>query len=155
MTLKKYLQVQHCSHIIISYQKYYFISRIRKYLNQSAAEQIIHAFVTSQLNNGNAFFMVSQSHRIKYLFFSTYKTLGIVTIHRCIDYRDTKISQYASRYKTAYRDTDYFWGSQKKFIKIYKKILNFIQTKICLKKLALHTWQVFEVFPDKNAWPPS
>ena len=27
---------------------------IRKYLNQSAAEQIIHAFVTSQLDNGNA-----------------------------------------------------------------------------------------------------
>ena len=30
------------------------ISRIRKYLNQSAAEQIIHAFVTSRLDNGNA-----------------------------------------------------------------------------------------------------
>ena len=44
--------LQHCSRIIISYQKYY--SRIRKYLNQSAAEQIIHAFVTSRLDNGNA-----------------------------------------------------------------------------------------------------
>ena len=32
------------------------ISRIRKYLNQSAAEQIIHAFVTSRLDNGNALF---------------------------------------------------------------------------------------------------
>ena len=31
-------------------------SRIRKYLNQSAAEQIIHAFVTSRLYNGNALF---------------------------------------------------------------------------------------------------
>ena len=30
------------------------ISRIRIYLNQSAAEQIIHAFVTSRLDNGNA-----------------------------------------------------------------------------------------------------
>ena len=30
------------------------ISQIRKYLNQSAAEQIIHAFVTSRLDNGNA-----------------------------------------------------------------------------------------------------
>ena len=29
------------------------ISRIRKYLNQSAAEQIIHAFVPSRLDNGN------------------------------------------------------------------------------------------------------
>ena len=29
---------------------------IRKYLNQSAAEQIIHAFVTSRLDNGNALF---------------------------------------------------------------------------------------------------
>ena len=32
------------------------ISRIRKYLNQSAAEQIIHAFVISRLDNGNALF---------------------------------------------------------------------------------------------------
>ena len=32
------------------------ISRIRKYLNQSAAEQIIHAFVTSRLHNGNALY---------------------------------------------------------------------------------------------------
>ena len=32
------------------------ISRIRKYLNPSAAEQIIHAFVTSRLDNGNALF---------------------------------------------------------------------------------------------------
>ena len=35
------------------------ISRIRKYLNQSAAEQIIHAFVTSRLDNGNALFLWS------------------------------------------------------------------------------------------------
>ena len=32
------------------------ISRIRKYLNQSAAEHIIHAFVTSRLDNGNDLF---------------------------------------------------------------------------------------------------
>ena len=32
------------------------ISQIRKYLNQSAVEQIIHAFVTSRLDNGNALF---------------------------------------------------------------------------------------------------
>ena len=32
------------------------ISRIRKYFNQSAAEQIIHAFVTLRLDNGNALF---------------------------------------------------------------------------------------------------
>ena len=35
------------------------ISRIMKYLNQSAAEQIIHAFVTSRLDNGNALFLWS------------------------------------------------------------------------------------------------
>ena len=44
--------------------------------NQSAAEQIIHAFVTSRLDNGNALFMVSR--RIKYLVFSTYKTQQLV-----------------------------------------------------------------------------
>ena len=36
-----------------------------------------------------------------------------VMIHRCIDYRDTKMPRYASRYKTTYRDTDYFLGSHK------------------------------------------
>ena len=52
------------------------ISRIRKYLNQSAAEQIKHAFVTSRLDNGNALFIVSR--RIKYLVFSIYKTQQLV-----------------------------------------------------------------------------
>ena len=35
------------------------ISRIRTYLNRSAAEQIIHVFVTSRLDNGNALFLWS------------------------------------------------------------------------------------------------
>ena len=55
-----------------------------------------------------------------------------VTIHRCIDYRDTKMPRYASRYKTAYRDTDYF-GVHPKFHQNIKKVLNVIQTKFCLK----------------------
>ena len=36
-----------------------------------------------------------------------------VTIHRCMDYRDTKMPRYASRYKTAYHDSEYFLGSPK------------------------------------------
>ena len=47
--------------------------RIRKYLNQSAAEHIIHAFVTSRLDNGNALFYGLLQNQ-KYLVFSTYKT---------------------------------------------------------------------------------
>ena len=50
MTLKR-----HISNIVrVSSFHIRNISRIRKYLNQSAAEQIIHAFVTSRLDNGNA-----------------------------------------------------------------------------------------------------
>ena len=49
MTLKP-----HISNIVrVSSFHIWNISRIRKYLNQSAAEQIIHAFVTSRLGNGN------------------------------------------------------------------------------------------------------
>ena len=70
MTLKP-----HISNIVrVSSFHIRYISRIRKYLNQSAAEQIIHAFVTSRLDNGS--FMVSR--RIKYLVFSTYKTQQLV-----------------------------------------------------------------------------
>ena len=36
-----------------------------------------------------------------------------VTIHRCVDYHNTKMPRYALQYKTAYRDTDYFLGSHK------------------------------------------
>ena len=52
------------------------ISRIRKYLNQSAAELIIHAFVTSRLDNGNALFYGLP--QIKYLVFSKYKMQQLV-----------------------------------------------------------------------------
>ena len=52
--------LQHRSRIIRN------ISRIRKYLNQSAAEQIIHAFVTSLLDNGECSPLRSPA-RIKYL----------------------------------------------------------------------------------------
>ena len=78
MTLKP-----HISNIVrVSSFRIRNISRIRKYLNQSAAEQIIHAFVTSRLDNGNALFMVSR--RIKYLVFSTYKNTAarVVTLSR-------------------------------------------------------------------------
>ena len=69
MTLKPYISnIVHVSSFHIQN-----ISRIRKYLNQSAAEQIIHAFVTSRLDNGNALL-----YRIKYLVFSTYKTQQLV-----------------------------------------------------------------------------
>ena len=55
MTLKPYI-----SNIVrVSSFHIRNISRIRKYLNQSAAEQIIHAFVTSRLDNGNALFVWS------------------------------------------------------------------------------------------------
>ena len=61
MTLKP-----HISNIIrVSSFNIRNISRIRKYLNQSAAEQIIHAFVTSWLDNGNALiYGLPVSHRI-------------------------------------------------------------------------------------------
>ena len=45
----------HISHIVrVSSFHIRNIDRIRKYLNQSAAEQIIHVFVTSRFDNGNA-----------------------------------------------------------------------------------------------------
>ena len=52
MTLKP-----HISNIVrVSSFQIRNIGQISKYLNQSAAEQIIHAFVTSRLDNGNALF---------------------------------------------------------------------------------------------------
>lgn len=50
MTLKP-----HISNIVrSSYLHIRNIGRIRKYLNHSATEQIIHAFITSRIDNGNA-----------------------------------------------------------------------------------------------------
>ena len=69
MTLKP-----HISNIVVRN-----ISRIRKYLNQSAAEQIIHMYMHLSHHGsitGMLFFMVSR--RIKYLVFSTYKTQQLV-----------------------------------------------------------------------------
>ena len=51
------------------------IGQIRKYLNKSAAEQIIHAFVTSRLDNKNALLYGLPQNQIV---FSTYKTQQLV-----------------------------------------------------------------------------
>ena len=64
---------------------------------------------------------------------------GVVPLYGC---NDSPMPRYASRYKNAYRDTDYFGGSHKISSKYKKKTLNFIQTKICLKILPLHTWHL-------------
>ena len=58
------------------------ISRIRKYLNQSAAEQIIHAFVTSQLDNGNALFYGLPQNQISRLQHIQNTAARVVTLSR-------------------------------------------------------------------------
>ena len=59
------------------------ISRIRKYLNQSAAEQIIHAFVTSRLDNGNALFYGLPQNQISRLQHIQKNTAArVVTLYR-------------------------------------------------------------------------
>ena len=59
------------------------------------------------------------------------------------------------RYKTAYRDTDYFWGSDKISSK-YTKNTEFYPNQNLFKNistsyLTFKPTTVFEVFPDKNA----
>ena len=58
------------------------ISRIRKYLNQSAAEQIIHAFVTSQLDNGNALLYGLSQNQISRLQHIHNTAARVVTLSR-------------------------------------------------------------------------
>ena len=58
------------------------ISRIRKYLNQSAAEQIIHAFVTSRLDNGNALFYGLPQNQISRLQHIQNTAARVVTLSR-------------------------------------------------------------------------
>ena len=60
------------------------ISRIRKYLNQSAAEQIIHAFVTSRLDNGigNALFYGLPQNQISRLQHIQNTPARVVTLSR-------------------------------------------------------------------------
>ena len=58
------------------------ISRIRKYLNQSAAEQIIHAFVTSRLDNRNALFYGLPQNQISRLQHTQNTAAHVVTLSR-------------------------------------------------------------------------
>ena len=58
------------------------ISRIRKYLNQSAAEQIIHAFVTSRLDNGNALLYGLPQNQISRLQHIQNTAARVVTLSR-------------------------------------------------------------------------
>ena len=58
------------------------ISRMRKYLNQSAAEQIIHAFVTSRLDNGNALFYGLPQNQISHLQHIKNTAARVVTLSR-------------------------------------------------------------------------
>ena len=57
------------------------ISRIRK-SNQSAAEQIIHAFVTSRLDNGNALFYGLPQNQISRLQYIQNTAACVVTLSR-------------------------------------------------------------------------
>ena len=74
--------LQHCSRIIINIRNIRNISRIRKYLNQSAAEQIIHAFVTSRLDNGNALFYGLPQNQISRLQHIQNTAARVVTLSR-------------------------------------------------------------------------
>ena len=58
------------------------ISRIRKYLNQIAVEQIIHAFVTSRLDNGNALCYVLPQNQISRLQHIQNTAARVVTLSR-------------------------------------------------------------------------
>ena len=58
------------------------ISRIRKYLNQSAAEQIIHAFVTSRLDNRNALLCGLPQNQISRLQHIQSTAARVVTLSR-------------------------------------------------------------------------
>ena len=59
------------------------ISRIRKYLNQSAAEQIIDASVTSRLDNGNALVYGLPHNQIYRLQHIQNTTARVVTYANC------------------------------------------------------------------------
>ena len=61
------------------------ISRIRKYLNQSAAEQIIHAFVTSWLDNGNALFYGLPQNQISRLQHIQNTAARVVTLSETLE----------------------------------------------------------------------
>ena len=70
-----------------------------------------------------------------------------VTIHRCIDYRHTKMLWYTSWYKIVYRDTNDFWVPTK----FYQNIKNtkIYPNQILLRKiLAFHTWHL----DHKSQW---
>ena len=58
------------------------IGRIRKYLNQSAAEQIVHAFVTSQLDNRNAYLYGLPQNQISRLQHIQNAAARVVTLSR-------------------------------------------------------------------------
>ena len=73
--------LQHC-HVRVSSFHIRNISRIRKYLNQSAAEQIIHAFVTSRLDNGNALFYGLPQNQISRLQHIQNTAARVVTLSR-------------------------------------------------------------------------
>ena len=77
MTLKP-----HISNVRVSSFHIINISRIRKYLNQSAAEQIIHAFVTSRLDNGNALFYGIPQNQISRLQHIQNTAARVVTLSR-------------------------------------------------------------------------
>ena len=55
---------------------------LRKYLNQSAAEQIIHAFVTSRLDNGNALLYGLPQNQISHLQHIQNTAARVVTLSR-------------------------------------------------------------------------
>ena len=61
---------------------HFILCRIRKYLNQSAAEQIIHAFVTSRLDNGNALLYGLPQNQISRLQHIQNTAARVVTLSR-------------------------------------------------------------------------
>ena len=78
MTLKP-----HISNIVrVSSFRIRNISRIKKYLNQSAAEQNIHAFVTSRLDNGNALLYGLPQNQISRLQHIQNTAARVVTLSR-------------------------------------------------------------------------
>ena len=78
------LKTSYCISNIVRVSSFHIrnISRIRKYLNQSAAEQIIHAFVTSRLDNGNALFYGLPQNQISRLQHIQNTAARVVTLSR-------------------------------------------------------------------------
>ena len=78
MTLKPH--ISNIIHVSLFYIRN--IGRIRKYFNQSASEQFIHAFVTSRLDNGNALFYGLPQNQISRLQHIQNTAARVVTLSR-------------------------------------------------------------------------